>query len=274
VTLITDRTERSERPGQPGQPVTPGAQLLFQEARQRRRRRRLIGGIVAVILAVVLGLTLVLFAFSGRTVPAGPAPAAPSTGGLVVSASAFSIRPVLCYAPPYAGGGAPGSGAASLPGCAPAFDLSAANLDVEPGSGASTLHAVGPDPQFARIPSTPAAADTLNSTVLLPGDSSAGSPRYVLGPASLTAADIRSARAQRVDGGWTVDIGFNGRGAAVWDALGGAQFHAIIGFVWNGHVVSAPVVDPTQRFFRSFNGQGQISGGLTEHEAKSIAAGI
>jgi hypothetical protein len=267
VTLIDTRTE---------QPAAPEAQLLFQEARQRRRRRRLITGITAVVLAVILGLTLLVFGISGRGAPASPVPATPATGGIAASASAFAIRPVLCYAPAYAGAGTsgPAAGSGFPPNCAPAFALTASNLDVTPGPGPFSHRAIGPDPQFARIPSTPKGADTPASTVLLPGDGSTGTSRYVLGPATLTAADVRSAHAQRVDGLWTVDIGFTGRGSALWDGLNHTQFHALVGFAWDGHVVSAAIVDPTRSSFSSFNGRGQISGGITEHQAKAIAASI
>jgi hypothetical protein len=272
VTLTETRTEQRTE-----QPVAPEAQLLFQEARQRRRQRRLTAGITAVVLVVILVLTLLVFGISGRGAPASSARSAPPTGAIAASASAsaFSIRPVLCYAPAYAGAGTPGTtGSGSLPNCAPAFALTSSNLDVTPGSGPFTVKTIGPDPQLARIPSTPRAGDTPGSTVLLPGDGATGPPRYVLAPAALTAADIRSAHAQRVDGIWTVDIGLTGRGSALWDRLNATQFHALIGFAWNGHVVSAAIVDPTQTFFRSFDGRGQIAGGITQHEAKAMAAGI
>jgi hypothetical protein len=268
VTLLDTRT---------AQPVAPEAQLLFQEARQRRRRRRLIAGITAIGLVAILVLTLLLSGLTGRGAPASPLPSAPSTGGMVASASAFSIRPVLCYAPAYAGSGATGTGTSSgsLPNCGPSYALTASNLRVHPGPGPFSNNAViGPDPQFARIPSTSTAGDASASTVLLPGAGSTGPTRYVLGPAALTAADVRSAGAKLSNGLWIVNIRFTAGGSVSWDRLNYAQFHALIGVVWNGHVVSAPLVQPTQTSYTSFNGRGQISGGFTEHEAKAIAAGI
>jgi hypothetical protein len=266
VTLLDTRT---------GQPTAPEAQLLFQEARQRRRRRRLIAGITAIALVAIFGLALLLSGLNGRGAPASPLPGAPSTGGIAasVSASAFSIRPVLCYAPAYTGSGATGTSSGSLPNCGPSFALTASNLGVAPGSHTFNT-AIGPDPQFARFPSASKADNASASTVLLPGAGSAGPPRYVLGPVALTATDVRSAGAQLSNGMWVVNIRFTAGGSASWDRLNYSQFHALIGVVWNGHVVSAPLVQPTQSSYSPFNGRGQISGRFTEHEAKTIAAGI
>ena len=37
-----------------------------------------------------------------------------------------------------------------------------------------------------------------------------------------------------------------------------------------GVVVSAPIIEPTQKSFRSFHGMGQISGDLSQAEATKI----
>ena len=42
--------------------------------------------------------------------------------------------------------------------------------------------------------------------------------------------------------------------------------------VINGHVVSAPIMQPTQSVPTSFQGQIQISGGFTQYQARAIAA--
>jgi preprotein translocase subunit SecD len=57
-----------------------------------------------------------------------------------------------------------------------------------------------------------------------------------------------------------------------WDALTRQQFHQIIGVVVNGQVMSAPITQPAQSAWSSFNGQVQISGSFTEKQAKAIAA--
>jgi len=46
----------------------------------------------------------------------------------------------------------------------------------------------------------------------------------------------------------------------------------LTGVVINGHVVSAPVMQPTELSFTSFDGQLQMSGGISEQQAKAIAS--
>jgi hypothetical protein len=261
----------SERPG------VNENQLLFQEARRRRRRRWLISGIVASILVAALGFTL--SATLGRA-SRGPSP---SVGALsspkpaAVLSDAFSIRPVLCYAPPLAVGSDQSSSIRPLPTCAPSSELTATNLGVKPdpsnANGYTWNADVRADPQFAGNPSTPLANDNPNDTVLLPAQSSEqGNIRFVLGPAAITRSAIQSASAQLVNNQWAISITFTGQGSTQWDTLAQSQFHAIIGIDIGGKVVSAPIMQPTQTSFGSFNGQLQISGSFNEKQAKALAA--
>ena len=185
------------------------------------------------------------------------------------------FRPALCYAPSLtvAKGKVPSTG--PLPTCAAATQLSAANLAVTPNSsninGYTFNSNISEDPQFATYPSTSPDNDNKNATVLLPGSSSGQSGRYVLGPATVTGTAVRSATAQLVSGQWAVSIVLPSQGAKQWDALAQEQFHAIIGIDLDGQVVSAPITQPTQSSFSSFNGQVQISGSFTEDQAKTLA---
>ena len=60
-------------------------------------------------------------------------------------------------------------------------------------------------------------------------------------------------------------------GSSQWDTLPKEQFHAIIGIDLDGQVISAPITQPTQQAWSSFNGQVQISGSFTEDQAKTLA---
>ncbi|HEX4217840.1 MAG TPA: hypothetical protein VHZ02_05710 [Acidimicrobiales bacterium] len=151
--------------------------------------------------------------------------------------------------------------------------MTAANLQIQPD--ASGYHGfvapnVPTDPQFGAYPSTSAPQGGANDTVLLPGPSSAQN-RYVLGPAGLTGAQVKSASAQLVDGQWMVNIALTRDGATHWDALARAQFHAMIGIDVDGKVIAAPIIQPTQGAFASFGGQLQVSG-LTHSQAEALAA--
>jgi preprotein translocase subunit SecD len=61
------------------------------------------------------------------------------------------------------------------------------------------------------------------------------------------------------------------RGAALWDRVAEENFHKILSVDFNGKVVSAPIIQPTQTSFTSFDGRGQISGNLTKAEAIALA---
>ncbi len=252
------------------------AQLLFEEAKQRRRHRWLITGIATFVFVVLLGIVVGLLALQGggdspRPV-ARPSLASPAAA---VAGTAFSIRPVLCYAPPFsvASGQAPSTG--PLPECSASTQLTGSNLQVTPASNnvnGYTSNNIIPDPNFTTYPSTISANNKQNQELLLPGTGAAGSGRYVLGPAGLTRSAIAHARATHYPGQWTINLTLTPKGSAQWNTLAEQTFHEITGVVINGQVVSAPIMQPTQSSFTSFNGQLQISGGFTEHQARAIAS--
>jgi len=186
------------------------------------------------------------------------------------------FRPALCYAPAYtpAKGSTPPTG--PVPTCAASSQLTATNLAVKPDSsnvsGYTSNTNIPVDPQFASYPSTTAATDDKNATVILPGSSaSQGSGRYVLGPAALTGSAVHSASAQLVSGQWAVNAALTSSGSTAWDTLAQQQFHAIIGIDLDGEVISAPITLPAQSTFTSFNGTVQISGSFTQSQAQTLA---
>jgi preprotein translocase subunit SecD len=192
----------------------------------------------------------------------------------------LSFRPVLCYAA--ASTVSPGQAhpAGPLPECSASSQLTAANLGVAPDSSSANGYdgpnPVPADPQFAAYRSTLSEDDATDANVLSP--SSSGSPafnpdgtRFVLGPAGLTNQGIVSARTVQQDGQWDIDLTLSKTGSQQWDQLARAQFHALIGVQLDGEVISAPITEPTQIVFTSFDGKVQISAGLTAREAKALA---
>ncbi len=184
------------------------------------------------------------------------------------------FRPALCYAPSFsvAKGAKPSTG--PLPTCSASTQLTAANLAVTPDSsnvnGYTSNTNLADDPAFAPYPSTSSLNDDKGDTVLLPG-TAGSSGRYVLGPAELTGSAVHSASAQLNNGQWAVNLTLTSAGSAAWDALSKQQFHAIIGIDLDGQVISAPITQPTQSSWSSFNGSVQISGSFSENEAKTLA---
>jgi preprotein translocase subunit SecD len=257
-------------------PQIDDAQLLFQEAKQRRRRRWLISGIVTVLVLAVLGVTLGLTWGKGGGGSPKSVLIPASITATAHSAADLSFRPLLCYASPLtlAAGQAPSTG--PLPPCSPSTELTASNLQVAPDSGNINGYTsnsnIQADPQFGTYPSTTSSKDNENQTALLPGVPAESATRYVLGPVQLTGAAVKSANAQLNNGQWGVNLTLTPSGSAAWDALTRQQFHQIIGVALNGQVISAPITQPTQSGWSSFNGQVQISGSFTEKQAKAIAA--
>jgi hypothetical protein len=256
-------------------------QLLFREAKQRRRRRWLISGIATLAFLVVVGMVVGLSVAQGggrsSRPQVNPAPAPPPAA--VAADAAFSIRPVLCFAPPYSGASGAAPTNVPLPTCSASTALTATNLQVEPASNIVTGYTyrgdqISADPQFATYPSTTSSNNKQGQVVLLPGALADGPSRYVLGPVGLNRSAIAHARVTEFSGQWAVDLVLTRHGSAQWDSFAERTFHEISAVVINGHVVSAPIMQPTQDSFTSFGGQLQISGGFTQRQAQTIAAGL
>jgi preprotein translocase subunit SecD len=201
------------------------------------------------------------------------------------------FRPVECFAPPLIEAktskgvkvSATHSGAGTLPTCGSQYATTAANIDVTPNSsvqGYSVNNNLTDDPQFDQYSNTPTtAANYPNRSVLLPGISSGGAAaaantgRYVLGPEELTGHSIGSATAtQDQTGNWVVDYNLTSAGSPLWDKVAQENFHQYLALELDGIVQSAPLIQPTQASFTSFDGKGEISGGnMTEANAKQLA---
>ncbi len=257
-------------------PETDDAQLLFQEAKQRRKRRWLISGITTLVLLVLIVVTLGLTSGGGGGRLPTPVGVPVSAGGTAYPAVNLSFRPVLCYAPPLtlAVGQAASTGA--LPACSASTELTTSNLQVTPNSGNVNGYSnntnIPADPQFATYPSTPTDEANQDDVVLLPGVAAEGSGRYVRGPAALTQRGVISSSARVINGLWTIDLVLTPAGSTAWDALTRQQFHQLIGIDLNGRVISAPITQPVQASWTSFDGRVQISGAFTGHQARAIAA--
>ena len=180
------------------------------------------------------------------------------------------FRPVLCAA----GLGATTKPVSPLPACGAKYLMSATNLGVVPESTTISgfrSNNIPADPGFSAISATKPANDNPANAVLLPV---LGSPkvRYVLGPSQLTGQAIGKAVAQQDQAGaWVVTYSLTSAGSSQWDQVASNNFHQMLAIELDGVIQSAPIIQPTQTSFSSFNGQGQISGSFTEQSAKSLA---
>ena len=195
------------------------------------------------------------------------------------SSDVVYFRSVLCFAPAYSPTTTPDPGPLRASSCSPANRLNASNLGVHPDdsdAGYSSQN-VAPDPALAGVPSTRAVKESASAIVLLPGPLAdrPGVARYLLGPAEMTSTSIAKASVSRYEtGGWVVNYTMTKRGTALWDKVAEENFHKLLAIDFDGKVVSAPLVQPTQSSFSSFDGQGEISGNFTKTEAMALAKAL
>src|ERR1035438_2133504 len=177
------------------------------------------------------------------------------------------FRPVLCEA---TGATKKAVAVTTMPACGASYLDTAANLAVNASTGNPTNN-IAPDPSFAAITSTSPQNDNKANEVLLPA---LGDPalRYVLGPSQLTGHSVHSAVAQQnTIGQWLVSYTLTKTGSPLWDKVAEKNFHALLAIELDGVVQSAPLIQPAQATFSSFDGQGEISGSFNEQSAKNLA---
>jgi preprotein translocase subunit SecD len=203
--------------------------------------------------------------------------------GLCVSGAEVSTSPFQIPKP--ANGAKPEkstSGNSTLPACGSSYATTEANLAVTPNSSVQGYSSSNPqpDPQFLTYTNTSTTVKNYeNRDVLLPTlpatgtNSSKSALRYVLGPSEMTGHSIASASAQQDQTGqWVVNYSLAGStGSALWDKVAQENFHQLLGIELDGVVYSAPIIQPAQGTFSSFDGQGEISGSLTQADAQRLA---
>jgi preprotein translocase subunit SecD len=178
------------------------------------------------------------------------------------------FRPVLCQAE--VGTKLKAVAPGKLPACGADYRMTAANLDVNTSTGDPT-NDIAPDPAFTDFKSTTPAQDNQKDEVLLPVLGEKGL-RYVLGPAQLTGTAVHKAVAQQDPAGaWVVNYTLTSKGSPAWDKVADENFHAELAIELDGVVQSAPLIQPAQATFTSFDGAGEISGDFTEGSAKNLA---
>ncbi|HEY3942784.1 MAG TPA: protein translocase subunit SecD [Acidimicrobiales bacterium] len=192
------------------------------------------------------------------------------------------FRPVLCYAPaPNATAKAAAKKAqqkgGSLPAlpsnCASSYQLVTSNLSGSASSSSGVSYQIPPDPSLAAYPTS--TTDNPKATVLQGGLPGSGGVRYLEGPAQLTGRAVKTALAQQSQvGAWVVNISLTGAGSTGWDKMTQQYFHEIIGIELDGVVQSAPITQPSQTSWTSFDGSVEISGNFTQSSAQSLAVAL
>jgi preprotein translocase subunit SecD len=212
---------------------------------------------------------------SGNTilVSGGPAQLKEKNSELLAS-PLLLVRPVLCYSGTFHESSALPSGTISSNCIGSPYQLQP--VIPAPGtSGYTNPNNHFGDPALSQFPSTTPAQDSANpNTLALLPSASSNSGRYVVGPVELTlTSEVASAQAtQDHYGNWIVNIQLSPKASQEWDSITRQYFHRFIGIDLDGQIVSAPVIEPTQSAFTSFEGKMEIGGGFTKSEAAAVAA--
>jgi preprotein translocase subunit SecD len=97
----------------------------------------------------------------------------------------------------------------------------------------------------------------------------------VLGPSAVSETAIATAQAQSLgstgSSGWTVVATLTTAGAVEWNDIAQQSFHQYVAFDLDGAVLAAPLIQPSNPTFASFDGKMEF-GTFSEADAKSLAA--
>jgi hypothetical protein len=275
------KTETAESPAP--------AEVLIPEARRHQRQRYRRGGAFLVILALVVAAIVVsaLLLWRGGAAEGGPQ-SVPKPDAAASRSGVAYFRPMLCFAAPYdaPAGSVPGAvprGTELIPPCSAGSLLSPANIAVDPGASSPQGYSsrdIAPDPLYATYPSTSVQKSGYSSsTVLLPGLNGACGEvrgwRCVLGPAEMSSRSVEKATVtQTAHGQWVVDYSTTDAGAPLWDRVADENFHQYLGIEVDGVVYTAPLIQPLQSAYSSFDGRGELSGNLNRSDAVHLAQAL
>ena len=176
-----------------------------------------------------------------------------------------------------------------IPQCSPQYALTGpagtSNLQVTPNPNTTagySSRAVPPDPGFTNWRSISAIEDTskvVEHARVIERGVRGISPypsipdlRYVLGGALMSGTAIASAQAATNQvGQWVVNCNLTPAGSVKWDHWSQVYFHQYMAVDLDGFVQSAPLIQPTQASWTSFQGQIEISGNFTQATASALA---
>jgi hypothetical protein len=141
-----------------------------------------------------------------------------------------------------------------------------------------TMPTTEPDPALSAYATTTAAQDAAspNASALLPvlNSGTSATQRYLVGPTLVTlSSKVASATIvyAPMSGGWIVNVRLNPNESQLWDQVAAEYFHRQLAIDLNGVIVEAPLIQPTNSSFSSFDGQMQLLA-VTKSGAYDLAA--
>ena len=201
-----------------------------------------------------------------------------SPTSLLTSSPQLLIRSVTCYA------GAQSGPVSSNPLPTTCSGTQYAAPTITPGDtssvGAFTAPTTQPAPALSAYPTPTPAQDAAspNASALLSilNSGTGATQRYLVGP-SLVTLSSKVASAKVVDtpkaGGWIVDVQLNPYESQLWDQVAAEYFHHQLAIDLNGVIVEAPLIQPANSSFSSFDGRMQLFA-VTKSGAYDLAAAL
>jgi hypothetical protein len=198
----------------------------------------------------------------------------------LTSSPELLIRSVTCYAGDQSGPISTGSLPSACSG--PQYAAPVATPSAT-GMAGFTMPTTEPDPALSAFATTTPAQDASspNAPALLPllksiNSGSSTTQRYLVGPVlEALSAKVASATVAYtpMSGGWIVNVRLNPNESQLWDQVAAEYFHRQLAIDLNGVIVEAPLIQPTNSSFSSFDGQLQLLA-LTKSDAYDLAAAL
>lgn len=161
----------------------------------------------------------------------------------------------------------------------PKYDAPTATVDGTSSASGFTVPPMLPDPALSAYATTTPAQDAAspNAPALLPILNSQGATRrFLVGPTLLTlSSKVASAKVVKsaISGGWLVEIRLNRGESILWDRVAKTYFHRQLAIDLNGVIVEAPLIQPANTKFSSFDGQ-MVLLATTKSGAYDLAAAL
>ncbi len=206
----------------------------------------------------------------------GPKSLTSSTSFLTTSPQLL-IRSVTCYAGAQRG---PVATSALPTTCSNPKYAAPTASPTNASTGGFTMPTTEPDPSLSPYATTTSAQDASSptSSALLPllNSGNGTTQRYLVGPTLVTLSSmVASATVTHVPvaGGWIVNVRLNAAQAKLWDQVAKLYFHRVIAIDLNGLIVDAPLIEPANSTFSSFDGRMQLLA-LSSNDAYDLAAAL
>jgi hypothetical protein len=148
------------------------------------------------------------------------------------------------------------------------------------GASGFSMPTTQPDPVLSAYVTTTAAQDAAspNASALLPvlNSGTGATQRYLVGPTLLTlSSKVASATVvyAPMSGGWIINVRLNPNESQLWDQVAAEYFHGQLAIDLNGVIVEAPLIQPANSSFSSFDGQMDLLA-VTKSGAYDLAAAL